>query len=532
MKKGMDISYYQGNVDFSLVKANGTEFVIIREGYRNTTDPKFFEYVQQAKAAGLIIVGVYHFSYALNEGQAKEEAQFCIKNMEKAGLGTDTLVFYDFEYDTVEKASANGVLLNRSECNAHTLAFCEEVKRFGYTPGIYTNLDYYKNWYDKSVLAKYYIWLADYSGGPDFDCLIQQYTSAGSVPGIKGNVDLDYYYEENFKMGELLMRSRSEVVKLATSWIGKNEADGSYKEIIDIYNSFAGPFPRGVRMLYTWPWCACTWSALAIKLGYTDIMPIEISCGELIERAKAMGCWEENDAYVPRPGDAILYDWNDNGVGDNTGWPDHVGVVDYVNEKSGYMTVIEGNYSNSVKKRTISLNGRYIRGFITPKYTDDSIVYESGTSSTTKDVATVAREVITGLWGNGTQRKEALEKAGYNYAEVQTKVNEILNGDADKAASTPEPSTSTTETSKKVEATCYAKSKNASLAGTYTTTANLYCRNDAGSNKKALCLIPKGTQVKNYGFYTIFNGVKWLLIQFTLDGVQYTGFSSSSYLKK
>ena len=139
------------------------------------------------------------------------------------------------------------------------------------------------------------------------------------------------------------MRSRSEVVKLVSSWIGKKEADGSYKEIIDIYNSFTGEFPRGIRMKYGWPWCACTWSALAIALRYTDIMPIEISCRELINRAKEMGCWKENDGYIPSPGDGILYDWDDNGIGDNTGWPDHVGTVDYCNPSAGYMTVIEGN---------------------------------------------------------------------------------------------------------------------------------------------------------------------------------------------
>ena len=532
MKKGMDISYYQGNVDFALVKANGTEFVIIREGYRNTTDPKFSEYVQQAKAAGIVILGVYHFSYALNEEQAKEEARFCIENMKKAGLGSDTYVFYDFEYDTVKKAATSGVLLNRSECNAHTLAFCEEVKKLGYVPGVYTNLDYYKNWYDVGVLAKYHVWLADYSGTPDYHCLVQQYTSKGSVPGIKGNVDLDYFYGEDFKMeGSPEARLRSDVIQLATYWIGKNESDGSYKEIIDIYNSFSGSLPRGTKMQYGWAWCACTWSALAIALGYIDIMPIEISCGELVKRAKEMGCWEENDGYVPRPADAILYDWDDDGVGDNTGWPDHVGVIDYVNPEAGYMTVIEGNYEKAVKKRTISINGKYIRGFITPRYTDDSIIYES--MGTSKDVETVAREVISGLWGNGEQRKAALERNGLNYAEVQAKVNEILNGEADKAASAPAPSMSSTNASKKVVTTsCYARSKDVSLAGTYTATANLYCRNDAGSNKKALCLIPKGTQVKNYGFYTTFNGVKWLLIQFKLNGIQYAGFSSSVYLKK
>lgn len=522
MKKGMDISYYQGDIDFELAKTNGIDFVIIRVGYRNSVDSKFFEYVRNAKKAGVSILGVYFFSYALNVEQAKEEARLCIENMKMAELGPEVLVFYDFEYDTVKKAAANGVLLNKPECNSHTVAFCEEVKRLGYTPGIYANVDYYENWYDKDVLRRYYLWLADYSGGPDFDCLIQQYTGSGSVPGIKGNVDLDYYYEEDFKMPGEFMRSRSEVVNLATSWIGKNEADGSYKEIIDIYNSYNGPLPRGIKMLYSWAWCACTWSALAIALGYTDIMPIEMSCGGLIEKAKEKGVWVEDDAYVPAPGDAILYDWDDNGIGDNKGWPDHVGTVDYVNADSGYMTVIEGNYSNSVKKRTISINGKYIRGFITPKYTDDSVIYE--TMGTSKDIETIAREVIAGLWGNGEQRKNALERNGLDYSEVQAKVNEILNGPATTKPQDPKPD--------KIESSCYATSKDGSLAGTYITTDDLYCRNDAGTNKKALCLIPRGTKVQNYGYYSTFNGVKWLLIQFTLDGVQYTGFSSSLYLKK
>lgn len=70
-----------------------------------------------------------------------------------------------------------------------------------------------------------------------------------------------------------------------------------------------------------------------------------------------MGCWQENDAYVPSPGDAILYDWQDNGFGDNSGNPDHVGTVIEVHKESGYMVIEEGNYSNAVKKRTLSING-------------------------------------------------------------------------------------------------------------------------------------------------------------------------------
>lgn len=209
------------------------------------------------------------------------------------------------------------------------------------------------------------------------------------------------------------MKTRDEVIKLAQSWIGKNEKDGSYKSIIDVYNSYKGQKPRGLKMQYDWSWCACTWSALAIKLGYTDIMPIEISCGELIEAAKKMGVWVEKDSYVPKPADGILYDWQDNGKGDNTGWPDHVGVVESVDNK--YITVIEGNYQDSVKRRKIQIDGKFIRGFITPKYDDNK-----------KTINQIAKEVIAGKWGTGEDRKKKLESAGYDYTKVQKKVNSLL----------------------------------------------------------------------------------------------------------
>lgn len=226
------------------------------------------------------------------------------------------------------------------------------------------------------------------------------------------------------KEDNVSMKTRSAVVALAQSWLGKNEADGSYKSIIDIYNSYEGTFPRGTKMSYSWAWCACTWSALAVKLGYTDIMPIEISCYYIIERAKAMGIWVENDAYVPSPGDAVIYDWDDNGIGDNTGNPDHIGTVETVNASAGTFTVIEGNYSNAVKRRTMGINGKFIRGFICPRY---DITGEIPTPSyTKKSTEEIAKEVIAGRWGTGDTRRTALTNAGYDYATIQNKVNELL----------------------------------------------------------------------------------------------------------
>lgn len=532
MKKGIDISKWQGSVDFSKVK-NEVDFVILREGYRKQIDPKFLEYVKGCSENGIPVVGVYHFCYATSAAGAIEEAKSCLTNIEKAGLAKkDIVVFFDFEYDSVKKAAEAGVTLGKAECIAFTKAFCNHVESQGYTAGVYSNLDYYKNMYDKETLAKYVYWLADYTGDPDVACTYHQYTSSGKVSGISGNVDMNYYYGAEKKEEAKMGKTRAAVVDLVNSWIGKKESDGSYKTIIDIYNGYKGTFPRNTKMQYGWAWCACTWSALAIKLGYTDIMPIEISCGYLIEAAKKMGIWVEKDFYVAQPGDAVLYDWDDTGSGDCTGWPDHVGTIVETNESAGYFVVVEGNYGNAVKKRTLSINGRYIRGFICPKYDAAGTSQKPAQSTTSKkSVTTIAREVIAGSWGNGDARKAALEKAGYNYSEVQKKVNEILNGSASSSTTT----VATSGTKKSVKASDYAqKGPVSSLAGTYKVTAKdgLYMRHGAGTNKKAMVTIPYGTKVECYGYYSVSGSVKWLYIQVTLNGVTYTGFSSSTYLKK
>lgn len=162
----------------------------------------------------------------------------------------------------------------------------------------------------------------------------------------------------------------SEYVKLLQSWIGKKESDGSHKEIIDIYNDHR-PLARGYKVKYNDAWCATTLSAGAIKLDYIDIMPLECGCGQQIELWKKMQCWVEDDAHIPNIGEWIYYDWDDSGKGDNTGWPEHVGVVEKV--VNGVITVIEGNYNNSVKRRNIKVNAKNIRGYGVPKYDTEPV---------------------------------------------------------------------------------------------------------------------------------------------------------------
>ena len=155
------------------------------------------------------------------------------------------------------------------------------------------------------------------------------------------------------------------IVEQAISWLGFKESDGTHRTIIDTYNSHK-PLARGYKVKYTDEWCATFVSAVAITLGYTDIIPTECGCPQMLEHFKKLGSFDENDNRVPSPGEVIFYDWEDDGKGDNTGRPNHVGIVEKVS--GGYITVIEGNYNESVKRRRIKNGAKYIRGFGVPKY--------------------------------------------------------------------------------------------------------------------------------------------------------------------
>lgn len=158
---------------------------------------------------------------------------------------------------------------------------------------------------------------------------------------------------------------RKKVVDTAREYLYYNETDGSHKSIVDIYNGHK-PLARNYKVQYTDPWCATYVSAVSIILNYTDIMPVECGCDQMIELYKKIGAWQEEDAYIPKPGDVIFYDWDDNGIGDCGGYPEHVGIV--VQVTTSVIKVIEGNKSNSVDYREILINGQYIRGYGIPAY--------------------------------------------------------------------------------------------------------------------------------------------------------------------
>lgn len=185
-------------------------------------------------------------------------------------------------------------------------------------------------------------------------------------------------------MTELELRNK--VVDVMRGWLGWSEANGKFRSIIDLYNT-QRPLPRGYAVQYDDEWCATCVTAAGIQAGLHDIILGECGCGKMIELYRAVGRWEENDAYRPEPGDIIMYDWQDTGEGDNTGGADHVGIVEKV--VGNTITIIEGNKGESVARRTLAVNGRYIRGYCLPDYAskaeeDSEVSYEQWKEYMTK----------------------------------------------------------------------------------------------------------------------------------------------------
>ena len=219
------------------------------------------------------------------------------------------------------------------------------------------------------------------------------------------------------------------ILNIARGWIGCKESNGSHKKIIDVYNNHK-PLSRGYRVKYTDSWCATFISACAIKAGYTDIIPLECSCNQMIAKFKKMGRWTENDAHVPHVGDVIFYDWQDSGIGDNKGSSDHVGFVEKV--KDGKITVIEGNKNDAVSRRVINVNGRYIRGFGCPAYETQTQATVSKPQSNTSTalgtyVVTASSLIVRTGPGTGYRRKKKSELTA-NAREHATFTGALKNG--------------------------------------------------------------------------------------------------------
>lgn len=198
---GIDVSYYQGNIDWKKVKNSGVEFVIIRVGYRGygsagtlVEDPRFKTYLDGATKAGLK-VGVYFYTQAITTAEAKAEAKFVLDRIK--GYSLQMPVYYDIEsvdYDTGRLDSAG---LSKAQKTALCTAFCDTIIKSGYSAGVYANYTWLNYYIDGAGLGKKYpIWLAHYTSNTNYDQRMDmwQYSGSGTVSGISAYTDVNVWY--------------------------------------------------------------------------------------------------------------------------------------------------------------------------------------------------------------------------------------------------------------------------------------------------------------------------------------------------
>lgn len=192
---GIDVSHHQDSIDWEKVKASGFDFAFIRIGYRGygkegkiCLDKCFFQNMKDARSAGLD-TGIYFFSQAVNEQEAREEAEFVLEHIK--GIELQLPVVYDPEHILDAEARTDHVTGEQFTKNA--VLFCEMVKEAGYKPMIYSNMLWEAFQYDLEQLKDYPIWYADYEMLPQtpYQFEFWQYTNTAVIDGIDGVVDLN-----------------------------------------------------------------------------------------------------------------------------------------------------------------------------------------------------------------------------------------------------------------------------------------------------------------------------------------------------
>lgn len=196
--RGIDVSEYQGDIDWEQVKQSGIDFVILRAGLRGygirgklITDSRFTDNLAGAKAAGLK-VGAYFFSQAISGSEAIEEAKLALSLID--GEALDLPIYYDWEF--VESNDARTNDMNGPAITDCALAFCETVENAGYEAGIYSNVNLSYYYLDLGRLSDYAFWCAAPGDLPYsyYHSGMWQYSFRGSVPGIETECDMDMMF--------------------------------------------------------------------------------------------------------------------------------------------------------------------------------------------------------------------------------------------------------------------------------------------------------------------------------------------------
>ena len=217
---GLDISKWNGNIDWKAVKKANIDFVIIRAGYgTGYVDPYFKTNIENAIKNNLMI-GIYWFSYSYTYQGAKLEAEKCYKTIRKYKDNITLPVFWDFEYDSVNYARNHGHSISKKLASGMADTFCATIKNKGMRAGIYTNIDYANNYFSKDVLSKYHTWIAQWTSTCTYKehYIIWQCTDNFRINGKK--FDLNKLYINRYKYDLQQSKARTKMTVSATAYSG------------------------------------------------------------------------------------------------------------------------------------------------------------------------------------------------------------------------------------------------------------------------------------------------------------------------
>lgn len=435
MLNGIDVSYAQGNIDFSNLDKSKVQFAIIRSSFgweANQKDNQFERNYSNFKKLG-IPIGAYHYSYARTADQAIKEAKYCIECIK--GKTFELPIYIDIEDNSVISAG-------RRNLTDVVKAFCDYMKQHGYRTGFYTNPSWLENYlYKDELLGKYSLWLAHWGvSKPSYSYDAWQYNVGNRKPvdGISGEIDLDYCKSELVVVAKnttATAQKQSDCEKFlacARTYIGKN---GYYVCNIKL----------GLSAVYDW--CAYAVCSIFNDNGQIGKYIAEITggAGDIPRYSDGKyGTWFLKGNKTPQAGDLIFFRYAGATPTDKY-FSSHVGIVESVDGNT--LTTLEGNVegtsgnwaaTSSFKRKTRYMNDSSVYAFFRPNWVGSTTATAASAKTNNKTVDELANEVIAGKWDSGDKRKQLLTSAGYDYSAIQTRVNELLSKSSSPQKTTEE----------------------------------------------------------------------------------------------
>ena len=398
MKKGIDVSYANGNINWNEVKKSGIEFAILRSTFGSESPSQIdSQYFQNAQGCvkNNIPFATYHFAYFVNEQTAKAEADFAIK---KANEYKNYIKFIglDVEEDSVRYAKNMGYIPDWTACS---IAFMEKVKAAGYIPILYSNYNWLKNIFNYNKLKNYKLWYAAPDATkPAYTCAIWQYSWKGKVNGINGDVDMDYLYDDSlFATTKSTTSTNTSTAKTVSSTTTTTVDDktkflNTARSYIGKNGTYVCKTKLGLKVVVDW--CAYAVSAIMKDCGFIGKYQGGIysyaSDNARNDNGK-YGTWFLKGSKAPQAGDLIMFKYASFTNPIDKYSASHIGIVENVNGNT--ITTLEGNVdgnnanwaeTSSFKRKTRYLSSSDVYSFFRPNWKNTTISTSASSTNSTK----------------------------------------------------------------------------------------------------------------------------------------------------